>query len=103
MSNPVGAQAGAPLDITGYVFAWKIDRPQLITFDGERWLPIFANLEELLVCMTGLGVEGFTVKRIDDGLDFLASVAENNGIRVCTGLHRHENGRLRFHWVQGTP
>lgn len=100
MSYRVGTEPPERLDVTGYVFAWKNDRPQLISLDGERWLPIFPRLVDLMVCMAWLGVEGFSVKNIDDGRDFLASIAENKGLRVCTELYRHENGRLRFKWVR---
>jgi hypothetical protein len=95
---------GARLDIDGWVFAWniKLNNPQLVTFDGEKWLPIFSTVNELDASMSELKVEHYTVKRIDDGLEFLASIAENPGLRVCTDLRR-EDGKLRFRWIKLPP
>ncbi len=99
MSRPIGI--GGPLNIDGWVFAWDIkhNNPQLVTFDGEKWLPIFGKLSDLYASMRELKVEHYSVKRIDDGLEFLASIAENQGLRVCTDLRR-ENGKLRFKWIK---
>jgi len=88
LPDTVLLSAPRSVSITGCVFPFRVDEPEpwLCAFPGypECWLPIFSDLDKLREGMAQLGAEPnqYTVKKIDDGREFLLSV-QAGGVRVA--------------------
>lgn len=88
--------------LTGGVFPWDGMQPVLLSMPGSElyYLPVFSTEDKLRDLMATAGVPFVSIKRVDDGGQFLASVYENQGaletIRVILDPHYLPNGRCRF-------
>jgi len=82
-----------PVDLNGKLLPWA-GRPIIVTIEGRRMLPIFSTEEKLHTAMSETRITGYSIKVIDDGVDFMASMDEQ-GMPVCLDPYRHE-GRMRF-------
>lgn len=84
-------------DITRCVLPWHGNHPVLVRIERSQFLPIFSTPEKLRTAMAEAKITDYTIKQIEDGVDFLLSIAQQ-GIPVCLDLHR-VNGKVRFHRV----
>lgn len=85
MGQQVGPMVELDLrDITGYLFAWRpeTEQPQLIEIEGKFFVSIYPDEDLLDAGMRSLDVTGYTVKEINDGPDFAASIREA-GVGIC--------------------
>lgn len=86
----VGPMKGLDLaDITGYLLPWRPEnaQPQLLRIEGKVFVSIYPDEAALDAGMRSLDVTGYTVKRIDDGVDFAARLTEG-GVRICINARR---------------
>lgn len=90
-------------DVTGFLFGWKplTQQPMLVDIDGEPWLPLFPTEEALRACFASIGRTVKHIKQVEEGEDFLRSLAEAH-VNVCIDL-RHEDGRTRFGAIASDP
>lgn len=79
--------------VTGCLLGWKDDQPVLMVNEDIFYLPIFSTEAKLRAMMERIQVEGYTIKHIDDGYDFLGSV--KGQVKVCLDPHPH-GGHVRF-------
>jgi hypothetical protein len=61
------------LNVTGHLFAWKDNQPVIMRMPGtdDLFLAVYSTVEKLHAIHGGIG---YTIKRIDDGFEFLDSL-----------------------------
>jgi len=72
--NQINVGAVTEVTLTGQVFAFKNGQPVLLDLPqlGPS-LALFQTVEDLRSYMQQIGVEDYTIKRIDNGTEFLKS------------------------------
>jgi len=92
------------INITGYVFPWYTDTNQPVILRNPSdehpdaiLLPIFSSVVKLHDAIESwLRIDGpWKIKEVQDGLDFTASIMENNGVIIAVDPHIF-NGNTRF-------
>lgn len=85
--------------IKGLLMPWKDDQPVLITFMGSSaaYLPLFSTPQELVSGLLNVA-EWTSIKKIDDGLEFISSVPVE--INVIMNLHLLPDGTRRFSQIE---
>lgn len=75
--------------LNGQLVAWRQDfaQPQLIDIEGKWFVAVFPDENQLAKGMIALKVERYTIKKIDDAIEFVRSCIES-GVTVCVNLHR---------------
>jgi hypothetical protein len=78
------------INICGYVFAVSENVPVMVHFDNgspQRYLPVFASVNELESFMEQIGTLMYRVKVINYPFDFITGV-EELGVIVAANLRR---------------
>lgn len=91
--------------LTGKIFPWADEQPVLLGMPGSDllYLPCFSTEEALLALMGRTGSQGFTIKLIEDGNEFLNGILESPGagsVRVILDPYFLPNGHVRFVQVE---
>ena len=94
--------------LTGKVFPWDptIDNPLLLRMEESpaHYLACFSSADALRAMMAKLGITGYTIKLIQDGLEFHSSLPSTVGgqiLHVILDPYFTEQGRIRFTQVLG--
>jgi hypothetical protein len=76
-------RAMSSVSLNGKVFPWHNDQPVFacLVDNPATFVPVFDDPDLLHANMRDRGIRNYTIKKIDDGLDFLASL-EEGGVRV---------------------
>jgi hypothetical protein len=96
--RPVGSVVGfSPAALTGKVLAWKNNNPVFASVLDvpDSFVPVFDTPEMLHASMAERQITDYTIKQIDDGVDFVASI-ELGGARVMLNPRPGEGGRVRW-------
>lgn len=105
--KPTGRVTGCwSSSLTGKLFAWDGYEPVFVRMPGSSYyyLPLFDKIEELEGILTTAGATWASVKKIEDGEEFLASIFGSNRtrpegeveVKVITNVSYLPNGRIRF-------
>jgi hypothetical protein len=90
-----------PIDLTGYVMPWNSEEgaPWGVTIEGRKFIPLWSTRELMDKHIGDIkGIGAYTVKRIDDPGEFIASLIE---YQVFAALDlRAEGEALRFRSLQ---
>lgn len=104
--RPTGKPA-EELVLTGMLFAWDSERqvPLLLTMHGTTnlYLPCFKDKEALDAVMGKVYLDGYSIKQVDDGREFLNSLPRKDhdrDVKVVVNLRFVPNGRVRFSEVK---
>jgi len=104
--KPTGKPSGEVV-LTGMLFPWDGRQPVLLSMPGSLlfYLPLFSTEEKLRETMKQAGVPFRSIKHVDDGAVFLASVyGDNPGaletLAVILDPYFLPSGRVRFTQVQ---
>jgi hypothetical protein len=83
--------------LAGSVAAWDGDQPVLLALPGSDalYLPVFKSEAMLRDLFDMLKLRFTSIKRVDDGNEFLSSFAGSNVV-VISDLRMVEGGRFRF-------
>jgi hypothetical protein len=89
------------VSLTGLLFPWTGDFPVMLAMPGSdySYLPVFTVEEKLLDFMFRAGVAYMSIKKIEDGPEFLQSIYENPAmwtVRVILDPYYLSNRRIRF-------
>ena len=97
--------ASKSIDLTNALFPWDSVVPCYLRMPNSEYLylPCFTSEDKLRTLMTQVGITGYTIKKIEDGPEFMTSfnVPEASNIKVILDPHFVDGGRVRF--LQVTP
>lgn len=85
--------------VTGMLFLWKDGQPGLISIEGVQLFPVFSTLEKLREHQDRTERWDYSVKQIDDGSAFIASL--QGQIRLIIDPSITPEGNTRFTEVLG--
>lgn len=80
--------------IDGYLLPWRQEQPVSIIVEGVWFIAIFSTMKKLEQSMEFAGVKEYSIKQIDDGIDFIDSIKEQGG-RIMLDPYI-VNGNTRF-------
>lgn len=93
--------------LSGKVFPFEGTLPVFFGMPGTTalYLPCFTNVEDLRRILTRLQIKGYTIKHIDDGLEFAASIPSTTPdgrlIHIILDPWYTERGTIRFSLIVG--
>lgn len=82
--------------LTGLLFAWRNGQPVLVHVIGslQFHLFLFDSAEKLREELASIGAAFDSIKQVDDGPEFLASIPPE--IVVALNLHHTKEGKVRY-------
>lgn len=84
-----------PIVITGKLLALYHDgQPVLFAMEGVLFLPLFTREADLRQHLRALGIQGYTIKQVTDGHQFLEDL--RGQVRVMLDPWINDKGRVRF-------
>lgn len=98
---PLPRAGRPPLEVvlTGKLFPWRGTGPVFLSVPGSEdlYVPLFSKASSLRAAMARLRVAFVSIKKIDDGHEFLDSIpAAGVAIKVILDLHWTPEGRARW-------
>ena len=88
------------VSLSGCLFAWKEEQPVFMRMPGSTsvYLPIFTMETKLHQAMTDIKIESYSIKKIDNGSEFLSSIPTE--IVVIIDPYRVEGPEERLRWME---
>jgi hypothetical protein len=104
MNDPVFRRVSEPhiVSVTGHVLPWLDDHPVFLGMKGSeaQFLPLFSSVEKLREMMRMLDVTYHSIKKIDDGYEFIDSIPRHlpsgTQIRIIIDPYLNAEGKTRF-------
>lgn len=88
------------VSLTGTLFPWDVDQPHFLRMPEShyRYLPCFTDVDKLKAMMARVGIFEYSIKKVEDGREFLTSfeVQGAEDIRVILDPHFIAGGKVRF-------
>lgn len=97
------------ISLTGTVFPWDPERDQPLflrmSASPAYYIACFSDVEALRALMMHLQIDGYTIKKVDDGAEFLSGLPAmlNKGepLHVILDPYMTEQNTVRFKQVVG--
>lgn len=84
--------------LTDCLIPYMFEQPVLLSLPGSDsfYLPVFTDVDALRTVMRRAAIGFVAIKKIDDGLEFMASLRGHHDILVAMDPWFTEEGRVRF-------
>lgn len=96
MEEPKRVGELKPVDLSGKLIPFKNGQPVFMSLGPlpDLYLPCFDNKEQLEGVMEEVSVTDYTIKQIDDGIEFIDSIPEE--IKIALNFRRMPSGKTRW-------